>query len=65
MLGIIKEHIIYMVQVTQIYQCLGKGTFAHWKAIEYFVKQKIFFIDFEGVNSPKRGWFKIGFGGDN
>ena len=41
-----------------------QGTFAHWKAIEYFVNQKIFLIDFEGINSPKRGWFKIGFGGD-
>ncbi len=41
-----------------------QGTFVHWKAIEYLAKQKIFFIDFEGVNSPKRGWFKIGFGGD-
>ena len=41
-----------------------QGTFAHWKAIEYLAKQKIFSIDFEGINSPKRGWFKIGFGGD-
>ena len=41
-----------------------QGTFAHWKAIEYLAKQKIFLIDFEGINSPKRGWFKIGFGGD-
>ena len=27
-------------------------------------KLKINKFDFEGVNSPNRGWFKLGFGGD-
>ena len=39
--------------------------FAHWKAFEYLAKeQSIQTIDLEGVNSPNRGWFKLGFGGD-
>ena len=36
-----------------------QGTFAHWKAIEHLAKKRIFLIDFEGINSPKRGWFKL------
>ncbi len=41
-----------------------QGIFAHLKAIEYFAKQKIFLIDFEGINNQKRGWFKEGFGSE-
>jgi len=41
-----------------------KGTITFWNAFkilkeDYGIKQ----IDFEGVNSPQRGWFKLGFGG--
>ncbi len=41
-----------------------QGTFAHWSAFLYFAKQlDLNEVDMEGVNSPKRGWFKLGFGG--
>ena len=41
-----------------------KGTIAFWDAFrilneDYGIKQ----VDFEGVNSPQRGWFKLSFGG--
>tara|TARA_B100000900_G_scaffold416265_1_gene450731 strand:- start:2418 stop:3398 length:981 start_codon:yes stop_codon:yes gene_type:complete len=42
-----------------------QGTIGQWYAMRYIVeKSKIYKFDFEGVNSPKRGWFKLGFGGD-
>ena len=42
-----------------------QGTFAHWKSFEYLANiQKIEIVDLEGVNSPNRGWFKLGFGGN-
>lgn len=42
-----------------------KGTFAHWEAFRDFAKQRhLTEVDMEGVNSPKRGWFKLSFGGD-
>ena len=42
-----------------------QGTFAHWKAFEYLAKEEsIKIVDLEGVNSPNRGWFKLGFGGE-
>lgn len=42
-----------------------KGTFAHWEAFhDLAVQRHITEVDMEGVNSPKRGWFKLGFGGD-
>ena len=42
-----------------------KGTISFWDSFnilakKYFVKT----VDMEGVNSPKRGWFKLSFGGD-
>ncbi len=42
-----------------------KGTINFWDAILYLAKvKKIKIIDWEGVNSPKRGFFKISFGGN-
>ena len=42
-----------------------QGTLAHWEAFKYLSKTKLIrVIDFEGVNSPKRGWFKLSFGGE-
>lgn len=42
-----------------------KGTFAHWEAFRDLAQQRrITEVDMEGVNSPKRGWFKLSFGGD-
>jgi len=41
-----------------------KGTIAFWDAFKYLAKEKsIKEVDLEGVNSPKRGWFKLSFGG--
>lgn len=39
------------------------GTMVIWDSIRSLAKNKILEIDLEGVNSPKRGWFKISFGG--
>ena len=41
-----------------------QGTIAHWSAFLHLARElKISEVDLEGVNSPKRGWFKLGFGG--
>ncbi len=41
-----------------------KGTMSFWGAFEYLARVKgIKIVDFEGVNSPQRGWFKLSFGG--
>ena len=42
-----------------------QGTIGLWSILKYIAKNKnIKIFDFEGVNSPNRGWFKLGFGGD-
>lgn len=42
-----------------------QGTLAHWEAFKYLAQRcEINEVDLEGVNSPQRGWFKLGFGGD-
>jgi hypothetical protein len=42
-----------------------QGTLAHWEIFKYLSQKcKIDEVDLEGVNSPQRGWFKLGFGGD-
>ncbi len=38
-----------------------KGTFGFWEAFRLLDVNQ---IDFEGVNSPLRGWFKLSFGGN-
>lgn len=41
-----------------------QGTFLFWETINFLAKEmNIREIDWEGVNSPQRGWFKLGFGG--
>ena len=41
-----------------------QGTYLFWEALNFLAKKKnIREIDWEGVNSPQRGWFKLGFGG--
>lgn len=41
-----------------------KGTIAFWDAFKSLAReQNIKEVDLEGVNSPKRGWFKLSFGG--
>jgi len=42
-----------------------RGTIAFWDAFkDLAINHNIKCVDLEGVNSPKRGWFKLGFGGD-
>lgn len=42
-----------------------QGTFAHWEAFKDMARRlRIAEVDMEGINSPRRGWFKLGFGGD-
>ncbi|MBI4936650.1 MAG: GNAT family N-acetyltransferase [Nitrosomonadales bacterium] len=40
------------------------GTAVLWDAFTALAKEGITQIDLEGVNSPRRGWFKLSFGGD-
>jgi len=39
------------------------GTFCIWNAFKELSKLGVSNIDMEGINSPKRGWFKLSFGG--
>lgn len=42
-----------------------QGTLAHWSAFKDLARRAgIREVDLEGVNSPQRGWFKLGLGGD-
>jgi hypothetical protein len=41
-----------------------KGTIAFWDSFKLLAKEYgIKSVDMEGINSPHRGWFKLGFGG--
>ncbi len=41
-----------------------QGTLAHWFAFGHLAREHgVVEVDMEGVNSPQRGWFKLGFGG--
>jgi len=40
------------------------GTSVLWDAFFHLAAMNLPLIDLEGVNSPKRGWFKLSFGGD-
>ncbi|OZC03411.1 hypothetical protein BSZ36_10715 [Rubricoccus marinus] len=41
-----------------------QGTVCYLHAFEHLAARGLCEVDFEGVNSPQRGWFKLGFGGD-
>lgn len=42
-----------------------QGTLAHWFAFGHLAREHgLREVDLEGVNSPQRGWFKLGFGGN-
>jgi hypothetical protein len=42
-----------------------RGTYSFWGAFDMLAKRHaITCVDMEGVNSPKRGWFKLSFGGN-
>jgi hypothetical protein len=41
-----------------------QGTLVHWEAFKDLAQTRgVGEVDLEGVNSPQRGWFKLGFGG--
>lgn len=41
-----------------------QGTLAHWQAFQILAQRHgVAEVDLEGVNSPQRGWFKLGLGG--
>lgn len=41
------------------------GTLAYWEAGKWLAREKnIKIFDMEGINSPSRSWFKVGFGGE-
>lgn len=40
------------------------GTIVLWDAFVYLRNKGILEVDLEGVNSPKRGWFKLSYGGN-
>ena len=40
------------------------GTAVLWNAFQELSSMNIKLVDLEGVNSPKRGWFKLSFGGE-
>ena len=40
------------------------GTNVLWEAFYDLSKMGINEVDLEGINSPKRGWFKLSFGGN-
>jgi len=42
-----------------------QGTLAHWFAFGHLARERgVVEVDLEGINSPQRGWFKLGFGGN-
>ena len=46
-------------------KCRYKGTIGFWDSFKILARDYgICQIDMEGVNSPKRGWFKLSFGGE-
>ena len=40
------------------------GTSTIWYALNYLAKSGVELVDLEGINSPKRGWFKMSFGAE-
>lgn len=38
------------------------GTAVLWDAMRFYAKKGLKIMDLEGVNSPRRGWFKLSFG---
>lgn len=40
------------------------GTSVIWNSFRMLAKKNIEYLDLEGINSPKRGWFKLSFGGN-
>lgn len=40
------------------------GTFVLWESLRTLAQRGCKEVDFEGINSPKRGWFKLSFGGN-
>lgn len=69
--GEIKSGALFLLDNKRAYYLLGfshdrefsyMGSSVLWYALSCLSK-KVSEIDFEGINSPKRGWFKLSFGG--
>ncbi|MAF92941.1 MAG: hypothetical protein CL674_16865 [Bdellovibrionaceae bacterium] len=61
--GFKKAHFLYGASNKKIIEA-GMGSYAMWKSIESLKKLELQVLDFEGINSPERGRFKLSFGGD-
>ncbi|MDB0003609.1 hypothetical protein N9E50_03065 [Alphaproteobacteria bacterium] len=70
--GEVLYSIFYIWDDTKAYYLFGSGgeksmswqaSIATWEVIKYLYSKNITLVDLEGVNSPKRGWFKQSFGG--
>ncbi len=44
------------------YRRFHTGTAVLWDSFQFLNEQGVTLVDLEGVNSPKRGWFKLSFG---
>lgn len=62
-IGFEKAHFLYGASNKEIIEA-GMGSYAMWKSIESLKKLELQVLDFEGINSPERGRFKLSFGGD-
>jgi hypothetical protein len=62
--GVLNKKAYYLYGVTPIYSRKSySGSYLLWKSFINLSNYEIRFIDMEGVNSPRRGWFKLSFGG--
>ena len=64
---------LFLIDNKRAYYLLGftlntatdyEGSYVLWCSMAELKKKGVKIVDFEGVNSPKRGWFKTSFGGD-
>lgn len=65
---------VFVVEESKAYYLFGasnnlernssNGTHVLWQSFYELAEMGIQIVDLEGVNSPKRGWFKLSFGGD-
>lgn len=64
---------VFSIGIQQAYYLFGAndpslrhtptGTAVLWDAFMHLAKDGVSIVDLEGVNSPRRGWFKLSFGG--
>ncbi|MEC9282566.1 MAG: hypothetical protein VX642_07625 [Bdellovibrionota bacterium] len=58
-----KAHFLYGASKKEVIEA-GMGSYAMWKSIESLKNIGLKTLDFEGINSPERGRFKLSFGGN-